>query len=116
MDRIEGGIDHQQRDQQDQRQRHQEGDRRLALQRPAEAGAATDDVGRPLALLSLPCFLGRQQSPPACPPPASPRAAARDALAYVRMNPSISLSAQASVFSSGSPWVKRTTILVWIAC
>ena len=34
---IERGIEHQQRDQQDQRQRHQERDGRFALQRPAQA-------------------------------------------------------------------------------
>jgi hypothetical protein len=33
----------------------------------------------------------------------------------VRMKPSTSPSAQASVFSSGSPCMNRTTILVWIA-
>ena len=33
----------------------------------------------------------------------------------VRMKPSISLSAQARVFSIGSPCLNRTTILVWIA-
>lgn len=37
------------------------------------------------------------------------------ALAQVRMKPSISLSAQASVLSIGSPCMNRTTILVWIA-
>ena len=33
----------------------------------------------------------------------------------VRMKPSTSVSAQARVCSSGSPCMKRTTILVWIA-
>ena len=34
----------------------------------------------------------------------------------VRMNPSISLSAQASVFSIGSPCMWRTVILVMMPC
>jgi hypothetical protein len=35
--------------------------------------------------------------------------------AQVRMKPSTSDSAQASVFSNASPCMNRTTILVWIA-
>ena len=45
MDRIEGRVDHQDGDQQDQRQRHQEGDGRFALHQLAQAGASVARQG-----------------------------------------------------------------------
>ena len=70
-------------------------------------------------LISAAVPITRRGSP--LPRAAAPRRSARRASEQhrernqVRMKPSISLSAQARVFSIGSPCLNRTTILVWIA-
>ncbi len=88
--------------------------------------------GAPLHFVSRCAASGTRGSSPISgsgrPHPAKEPAAARGGAAIrrvggaqhrerlqVRMKPSTSVSAQASVFSSGSPCMKRTTILVWIA-
>ena len=65
MDGIEGGIEHQERDQQDQRQRHQECDRRFALHGPAQGGgsASAAGQGRGFAVRRRPCSRSRSGTP-----------------------------------------------------
>ena len=137
MDGVERGVEHQQRDQQQQRQRHQERDGRFALQRPAQSRTPAGADGR----RRFQCRIDHASpsrdsvrlriSGSGCPSPGGwEPAAARGGAAplgpsgerqqhrernQVRMKPSISLSAQARVFSIGSPCLNRTTILVWIA-
>src|SRR5262249_59665057 len=112
IERIERRVHHQQRDQQDQRQGHQEGDHRLAPHGAAQAEAA---LARPprRELTYYRIRHGTLSSRSNCrsrpqPHGLRPRASA---LPHVRRNPSTSLSAQASVFSIGSP-LKSAPVLL----
>ena len=123
MDRIERRIDHQQRDQQDQRQRHQERDASTCAAAPCasrrrRAGRSSHRrrCNAASTIVLVPCeHSAAKSAPPArrrrpsrCGAGAAVRASRRRSAAQVRMKPSISPSAQASVFSIGSPCMKRT--------